>query len=592
MGDFLRRTFPAPSWVADANRETVANDLVAGLSVGVMLIPQAMAYAMLGGLPPIYGLYASLVPLLVYPFFGTARHLAVGIVALDMLIVGAGLAGMAEPGTERYLALAILLAATVGVVQVSMSLMRLGFLADLLSRPVITGFTAAAALVIAAGQLGPLLGLDLPRSEFVHEILLAAVRDLSSTHLHTAGLGLGSVLLLLLLRRFGPRIPGALAVVVLATFVTWTWDMGADGVAVTGRVSGGLPAPGLPDVSLADIRALIPLAATLALVQLMNAISLGRALSSRHRYTIRPNRELMGLGMANLAGSLFRGIPVSASFSRSAVNERAGADTPLANVFAAGLVAVTLLFLTPLFSYLPQAALAAIIVVSALGLIHPGEFTRLVRIHRRDGILAMVTAGATLLLGIQEGVVVGVVASILTVLYRLSRPTIAELGRVPGTRFFRDRRRFDQAETIPGLLVMRVDAAFSFFNASFFRDYLLKRRGLEPDGEIRAVILEGRGINDLDTTALDTLKELVGTLREWGVELYLAGLKGRVRDVLQRSDVADELDREAFHLSAHHAVRHVLRLWDREEGTRRLEEYDQEAGEEDDDAPAFHVPFT
>ncbi|HSM05020.1 MAG TPA: sulfate permease [Longimicrobiales bacterium] len=593
MNDWLRSAFGPPTWVAEVDRDTLRRDLVAGLSVGVMLVPQAMAYATLAGLPAQYGLYASLVPLLGYPIFGSARQLAVGIVALDMLIVAAGLAPMAEPGSERFIALAITLAALVGLIQFGMGLLNLGFLSDLLSRPVVTGFTTAAALVIASSQLGPLLGLDVPRSEFVVDSLGDTFRQLGSTHGFTALVGGGGLAVMALLKRFRPRVPAALVVIVLGTFVTWNWDLGAKGVAVTGRVPAGLPGLDFPLASWADVRALLPVATTLALLQLLTAISLGRALSARHRYTIRPNRELLALGAGNLLGSLFRGVPVSASFSRSAVNERSGAQTPLANVAAALLVALTLLFLTPLFSYLPGAALAAIIVVSVLGLVSPAEFVRLVRTHRRDGIVALLTVGATLVLGIQEGVVVGVVASTLAVLYRMSRPPIAELGLLPGTRFFRDRARFTEAEPVPGLEILRVDAAFSFFNAAWFREKVLDRSREEGEGEgLRAVIVEGRGINDLDTTAVDVLRELVGTLHQWGIQLYLAGLKGRVRDVLVRSGLAAELPSDTFHLTTDHAVRHLLARWDAEDGGRRLEGYDRRSGEDGPEEVDHGVPLT
>ena len=585
-----------PPWFDEVDPRSLRRDLVAGLSVGVMLVPRGMPYATPGGLPPIYGLYASLVPLLAYPLFGSSRQLAVGIVALDMLIVGAGLARLAEPGTDRYIGLAMALAMLVGALQIAMGALRLGFLADLLSRPVITGFTAAAALVIAAGQLGPLLGLELPRSEFVFEIVAAAAPALAEAHLATAGMAAGAVLALVLIRRFLPRVPGPLVVVVLGTFITWEWDLGAKGVAVTGAVPAGLPAPALPSLAWSDLRALLPVAATLVLLQLMTVISLGRALSAGHRYTVEPNRELMGIGAANLLGSVFRSVPVSASFSRSAVNDRAGARTPLANVFAAALVVATLLFLTRLFAYLPRAVLSAIIVVGVLGLVRPREFVSLIRTHRRDGILALVTAAATLLLGIQEGVVVGVVASTLAVLVRISRPNIVELGLVPGTRFFRDPRRFAEAEPIPEVKVLRVDAAFSFFNANYFRDYVLEQsEAAEGPGaakRIRAVVLEARGINDLDTTALEALRELAGTLEQWGIGLFLAGLKGRVRDVIQRAEPGLGLDEEAFHLSTWYAVRHVLERWDREDGGHRLAGFGLLSGDADPRGLDHDVPLT
>lgn len=597
-------TVPRPVWWEATGGEQMRGDLAAGLTVGVMLVPQSMAYATLGGLPPLYGLYASLIPLLVYPFFGTARQLAVGVVALDMLVVGTGLAGMAPLESGRYVELAILLAALLGVIQLAMAALRLGFLADLLSRPVVTGFTTAAALVIASSQLGPLLGLDLPRSEFIYEIAMEAGPRLGEIHPATALLGGSSVAVLLALRLWLPSVPGALVVVGGGMAVTAWLGLGETGVAVTGEVPRGLPSPTLPGTSLDDLRSLLPLAATLALLQLMSVTSLARALAARHDYTVKPNRELLGLGLANLFGSLARSIPISASFSRSAVAEDSGARTPLFNVVAAGVVVLALLFLTPLFEYLPRTVLAAIIIVGASGLISPKAFVQLWRTHPQDGALALVTAGATLVFGIQEGIVVGVVASALAVLHRFSRPRIVELGLLPGTHLFRDRERFDEAEPIPGILVLRVDAAFSFFNAAYFRDHIA-RRTRDPDGSegmgsddeemdrLRALVIEGRGINALDTTAIDALKDLLGILDEMGVEVYFAGLKGQVRDVLSRSELGDRLDTEVFHLSTHYAVRWVLERFDEEGQGELLEEYDaRSAGEGGDAAPGHGVPLT
>jgi SulP family sulfate permease len=597
---------PRPVWWGAVDGDSLRRDLVAGLTVGVVLVPQSMAYATLGGLPPLYGLYASLIPLLVYPFFGTARQLAVGVVALDMLVLGAGLGGMAEPGSERYVQLAILLAALLGVVQLAMAALRLGFLADLLSRPVVVGFTSAAAVVIAASQVGPLLGIELPRSQYVWEIAVEAVPRMEAVHAPTALLGAGAVALILVLRRWVPAVPASLVAVVGAMALTAALGLADAGVEVTGAVPPGLPSPGLPEVSAADLETLFPLAITLALLQLMSVTSLARALAARHDYTVRPNREILGLGLANLVGSIFRSVPVSASFSRSAVAEESRAVTPLHNVVAASVVALALLVLTPLFAFLPRTVLAAIIIVGASGLVAPGDFVQLWRTHRQDGVVALVTAGATLVFGIQEGIVVGVSAAALAVLRRLSRPHIVELGLLPGTHFFRDRERFEGTRRIPGILVLRVDAAFSFFNATYFRDRIAARSRRSngstdmsgDDGStdrLRALIIEGRGINSLDTTALDALEDLIGILDAMDIRLYFAGLKGPVRDVLERSSLGDRLATEVFHLSTHYAVRWVLERCDEEEGTGSefLKRYDElSAGEGGEPAPGHGVPLT
>jgi SulP family sulfate permease len=597
---------PRPVWWGGVDRSDLRRDLIAGLTVGVMLVPQSMAYATLGGLPPLYGLYASLIPLLVYPFFGTARQLAVGVVALDMLVLGAGLGGIAEPGTQRYVELAILLAALLGVVQLAMAGLRLGFLADLISRPVVVGFTSAAAVVIAVSQLGPLLGVELPRSQYVWVIVTEAAPRLGELHGPTAVLGGSAVVVILALRRWVPALPASLVAVAGAMALTAALGLAEQGVAVAGAVPPGLPSPDLPTVAVADLKELLPLATTLALLQLMSVTSLARALAARHDYTVRPNREILGLGLANLLGSLLRSVPVSASFSRSAVAEESGAVTPLHNVFAAAVVGLALLVLTPLFAYLPDAVLAAIIIVGASGLVAPGDFVKLWRTHRQDGVVALVTAGATLVLGIQEGIVVGVSAAALAVLHRLSRPRIVELGLLPGTHLFRDRDRFEETHRVPGILVLRVDAAFSFFNATYFRDRIAawSRR---PDGSegmgdeddemdrLRAVVIEGRGINALDTTALDALEDLIGILESMDVQVVFAGLKGPVRDVLERSSLGDRLATEVFHLSTHYAVRWVLERCDDEEGTAGdlLERYDElSAGEGGEPPPGHGVPLT
>ncbi|MFB6279671.1 MAG: SulP family inorganic anion transporter [Salinibacter sp.] len=569
---WLLDTLPIFQWLPDYTTELLRSDMTAGLTVGVMLIPQGMAYAVIAGVPPIYGLYAGLVPLLIYPLFGSSRHLALGPTSLDMLIVAAGVGALAEAGTEQYVAYAILLTAMVGLMQMAMGAMQLGFVANLLSRPVIAGLTTAAAFIIAFSQLGSILGVELSRSQYVHVLLADAVRNAGDTHLLTLGIGMTSIVLLVALPRLMPLIPEALIVVAGGTLAGWGFGLQAKGVSVVGKIPQGLPAPEMFAPSFSDLNALLPAAITLALVQFMKNISLDRIFAARHGYTIDANRELVGVGAGNFIGSLFQSIPASGSFSRSAVNEQAGAQTALANVFAAGVIALTLLFLTPLFYHLPTPVLAAIIIVAGFSLIDLRELRNLFKARRRDGYIALFTAVCTLFIGIQEGILLGIGASVIAVLFRISRPNVAELGHVPGTRLFRDLDRFEQAVRLKDIMVLRVDASFSFANAEYFKDFILEKS--EREGRnVDIVIVDGSSINGLDTTAIEALFSVTESLEDQGIEFHLTGLIGPVREVVRRSGLHALMGENKFHLDPHEAVVSVLERWDAAEDTDRIDQY-------------------
>lgn len=570
--EWVRKTFYITSWLPDYTSERFRDDATAGVTVGVMLIPQGMAYAVIAGLPPIYGLYAALIPPFIYPLLATSRHLAIGPTALDMLILGAGLSAVTAGTSEDRVLFAIILTGMVGLLQMLMGAFQMGFVANLLSRPVIAGLTSAAALIIGFSQLGNVLGIDLSSSQFVHILLWEALTHLAAVHPLSLGIGVVCMLLLIGLPRWVPLLPEALLVVLLATFASWAYGFEQQGVDVIGEIPKGLPGLTFSVPSPTTLRDLLPAALTLALVQFMKNISLGRVFAARHRYTIDANRELIGVGAANVVGSLFQSIPASGSFSRSAVNDQAGARTPLANVFAGIVIALTLLFLTPLFYFLPVPALAAIIMVAGFGLIDMGELRNLFETRRRDGYTALFTALSTLLIGIQEGILLGIGASVLLVLYRISRPNVAELGHVPGTRVFRDRERFDQAVRLQDIMVLRVDASFSFANAEYFKDFILEK-GEEEGRSVKVVVVDGTSINDLDTTATEALESTVETLKEQGIELHLSGLIGPVREVVRRSGLHAFLGEDHFHLDPHDAVVSILEQWDREDDGERVQRY-------------------
>jgi len=549
---------PIFGWLRTYQRADFGPDFVAGLTTAVMLVPQAMGYALLAGLPPIHGLYASVAPLLLYAIFGTSRQLAVGPVAMDSILVAGSVGAIATIGTENYILLAAALGVMVGVVQAGLGFLRAGFLVNFLSRPVVAGFTAAAALIIAASQLGHLLGVDLPRTHHVHRVVWEAVRSASSWSWPTLAVGASSIVALVLFKKRWPRLPAALFVVVASTLVVWTLGLSDRGVSVVGEVPAGLPGFRVPAVDTSVLVQLIPAAATIALVSFMEAISVGRTFAQVHRYDIYPNRELIALGFANMTGGVTGGYPIAGGFSRTAVNVRAGARTQLAAIITCAVVVITLLFLTRAFFYLPKAALSAIIVAAVTGLIDIRGAAEVYRVKRADFYLLVLTFFATLSLGIQWGILVGVAASVLLFLVLTTRPYFAVLGRVPESQTYLNMARHPHAETIPGIILVRVDAQFYFGNVSFLKE-TVRTLVRESETPVRYFVLEAAGVNDLDSAAAATLAELDEELAAQGIRLVLTRIKGPVRDVLQRTGLLEKLASEGrVYLSTHRAIE-VLR---------------------------------
>lgn len=551
MSDRIRRLVPLVGAVKGYDGDTLRRDLSAGITVGVMLIPQGMAYAMIAGLPPIYGLYAALVPLVGYGLLGSSRQLAVGPVAMVSLLVATGVAPLAGDDPQRYVALAIGLAVVAGVIQLGLGLARFGFLVNFLSHPVLAGFTSAAALIIGASQLQHLLGVDLGRSHHVHEIVIDAVARIGDANLATLAIALGAIVTLVGVRRWKKTAPGPLFVVVLGLVVTWGMGLAEAGVAIVGEVPRGLPAPFLPPLTGADVLALVPTALTISLVGFMESVAVAKVYAARNGYDIDANRELVGLGFANLAGALFRSYPVTGGFSRTAVNAQAGARTPLAGVFSAGVIALTLLFLTPLFTYLPRAVLGAVIVVAVSGLVDVEEARFLWRVHRRDFWLMALTFLATLAIGIEQGIVVGVIASLILVVHQISRPHTVRMGRLPGTGTYRNLERHPDARVPDGVAILRIDASLTFANADFLKERI---REAARGSSVRAVVLDAYTVNRIDSTAVHALLAVQDELRRAGIELRMAGVKGPVRDVLVRSGFEDRLGADHFHLEVADAV--------------------------------------
>ena len=570
-----RKFFPALEWLTNYRKQFLSGDISAGLTVGVMLIPQGMAYAMIAGLPPIYGLYASTIPLIIYAFLGTSRQLAVGPVAMVSLLTAAGIGVLAEGGTETYILLAITLAFLVGLIQFLLGVFKLGFLVNFLSHPVISGFTSAAALIIGFSQLKHLLGVDIARSHHIHEILMQAFEKLGEVNWLTFAIGIGGIVLIKGVRKINKAIPGPLLVVVAGILFVWGFGLVDQGVKIVGEVPKGLPSIGLPDFRLETLQNLLPIALAISLVSFMESIAVSKSIQARHRdYEVVPNQELIALGLANIGGSFFNAYPTTGGFSRTAVNDQAGAKTGLASLISAALIVLTLLFLTPLFYYLPNAVLASVIMVAVFGLIDYKEAIHLWHANKSDFWMLIVTFVATLSLGIEQGIGIGVVLSLAMVIFRTTKPHVARLGKVPGTHFYRNVERFDQVEQRKDLLIMRFDAQLYFANVNFFKE-TLNNWIAEKGEELRYVIIDGESINQMDSSATHAISEILDQYAEKKISIIFTGVKGPVRDALHKAHLIDKIGKNHFFMSIQEAVDYIdqHKIKEKDEGDTSLSEF-------------------
>lgn len=554
----LRRYLPILEWGRSYDRGTLTSDLVAALIVTIMLIPQSLAYALLAGLPAQVGLYASIVPLIAYAVFGTSRTLAVGPVAVISLMTATAAAGVAAQGSAEYVAAALILAFLSGSILLAMGLLRLGFLANLLSHPVVSGFITASGIIIAVSQLKHILGIR-ASGEALPEMLTTMTGSLSGLNMPTLIVGASALAFLFwvrkglrpLLLRLGlkPRLADLLAkagpVFAVAVSILAVVGLGleARGVAVVGPIPTGLPPLTPPLFDPALWSALLVPALLISVIGFVESVSVAQTLAAKRRQRIEPDQELVGLGAANIGAALSGGYPVTGGFARSVVNFDAGAETPAAGAYTAVGIAAAAMFLTPLLYFLPIAVLAATIIVAVLSLVSFGNVAEVWRYSKSDFAAMAGTILVTLLMGVEAGIITGVGVSLALYLWRASRPHAAIVGLVPDTQHFRNVLRHE-VETAPNLLTLRIDESLTFINARWLEEHVLKLVAERP--ELEHLVLMCSAVNEIDASALESLEAINHRLADAGVKLHLSEVKGPVMDRLQRSDLLEELTGRVF----------------------------------------------
>ncbi|MDB4710043.1 solute carrier family 26 protein [Flavobacteriaceae bacterium] len=550
----IKELIPILEWLPNYNSSRLKGDFIAGITVSIILIPQGIAYALIAGLPPIYGLYCALVPQLVYAIFGSSRQVAIGPVAMDSLIVATGVSTLALAGSDSYIAIAILLAFMVGSIQFLLGVFRLGFIVNFLSKPVISGFTSAVALTIGINQFRNLFGVDFIQSDQIQYVLEDIWFNIIDFNSHTTVIGLISVGVIILLRRINKKIPNALLVVVVGILTIRYFGDEFSDVAIVKDIPSGLPSFSFPEMDISQMRELLPIALTLVMVGYLETISIGKSLEAKQdEYKLRPNQELIALGLSNMLGSWFKAYPSTSSFSRSAINQESGATTGMASLVSVVMVLLTLLFLTPLFYHLPKTVLAAIIIVAVFGLVNIKEAIFLWKANNLDFWLLVITFFSTLLFGIEYGIMIGVGLSLIILIFRTSRPYVAELGKVPDSDFYRNKERFNEVILDDEVLVFRFDAQLFYANASYFIE-TLELMVEEKGSHLKLIVLDAESINRVDSTGVEMLKERIRFYHKKNILFYFAGVKGPVRDHLFRGKILDIITLDHFYMRVNGAV--------------------------------------
>ncbi|MEN3028514.1 MAG: SulP family inorganic anion transporter [Aquificaceae bacterium] len=526
---------PYLPWLKTYERDKFLRDLIAGLTVSAVLVPQSMAYALLAGMPPIYGLYASFLPVVVAALYGSSRFLATGPVAMTALLTSSALYGLAEPGTDKWIALAAVLALMVGFIRLMVGLFRLAFVVELISTSVIVGFTSAGALVIALSQLGHLLGFKITQSTHIYEVLMDIGGKITQTNPYTLAVGLLAYTILWVSRKISPLLPGALLAVIVTSLASYALGLQNFGVSLVGSVPSGLPSLELPSVDYRTFSQLWLGALVISAFGLMEAVAIAKQLAVKAGDRWDPNQELIGQGLANLVAGLFKGFPVGGSFSRSALNFQLGAKTPLASVISGLVVGLTLLFLAPLFYHLPKATLSAIVLSAVIDLIKPQEILRLYRINPTDGVVAGVTFATVFFMDLWVAITLGTLLAFGSFVHKTMYPRIVVLTRNPRSSTFVNAERESLPEC-PQILYIRPNMSLYFGNGEYVYEYVLQK--VEERGKtLKFVLLDLEAVNYIDASGSLMVIRLLDRLRAMGLEPALANVGCTLYPLLEKVEI-------------------------------------------------------
>jgi sulfate permease, SulP family len=516
------------------NKRLFKKDLIAGLTLFIMLVPQGMAYAMLAGVPPVMGLYASTLPLIVYALFASSRHLSVGPTAITSLLIFSGTSSLETPGTLEYVNLVSVLALMVGVFQLLFGLFKMGFVVNFIPPTVLGGYTSAAAIIIGLSQLKPLLGIEVGTFFQAHLIVFDAVKGLLELNPFTFLIGGSSIAFLVIIKRINSNFPAPLLLILLSVISVYSFGLNDKGVQIVGAIPSGFPSLFSPALSFDSVSRLMLLAFIISILGFMESLAIGKKIADQEKYSIHPDRELRALGLANVIGALFLAFPVNGSFSRSAVNHQIGGVTQIVSIVTGVCIIITLLLFTSYFYYLPNAVLAAIILVAVYKLVDLKQAKHLLKVKPIDGWSWLFTFFVTLTIGIQWGILMGAIFSYLILLGTRSKPYLTELGYLEKERSYRDIKRFPEAKTRHDILVVRIDSSIYFSNFSSIEVNLRDLLVLKP--KTKWVVMDFSGVNDIDTDSFERLVKLIDLLdREKNIHLYVSGMKGLVRDIAYKS---------------------------------------------------------
>ncbi len=550
---------PFLNWLKDYNRQDFYRDLIAGLTVAVILVPQSMAYALIAGLPPVYGLYAASIPVIVAALFGSSPQLATGPVAIVAFLTFVSLNSYAKPGEEEFIQLAIALAFLVGIIQLAIGIFRLGFLVNFVSHAVIIGFTNAAAIIIATTQVPALLGIKLEQKEFIFQNLYEIFINLPQTNPYTLAVGLGSLAIILGLRKVNKNIPSALIAVILFTFLSYFFSFESYGIRVVGDIPKGIPLPTFPKMDINLLDRMLSEAFIIALVGFMEAYAIAKFIASQTKQKIDVNQELVGQGLANLIGSFFKSFPVSGSFSRSAVNFQAGAKTGIANIISASFVIATILLVAPLLYYLPRAVLSAIVITAVMSLVKPHQFIHLWKTSRYDGIPAISTFALSFVMKPDYAIFIGIFLSLSLFLWRSLYPRIVRMSKDPVSSTFINAEA-NNLPICPQIEIVRPEASFYYANVENIVAQIEKI--VEEKPALKYLVIDGESVNYIDSTALEVLHDFYQDLRKKGISLVFVNVKAPLEEVMRKSGFLEILGKENILPSKGYAVGHLFKSID------------------------------